>query len=170
MWPYLSIPVESDWSSPYAANICSVNWNFIKSRNCFIKQIKHVMTYKAKCKHNENNVTWSVGNVVFKSARKRFYCSLPISLFSQCDLFCLADSLQWQKERLGRTKTTTLKTNLVPQILKLIYHGVAPCDTWSQPWYIPCQTENPLLPGVTKLISIIFYGDINWTKLLVLLK
>ena len=32
------------------------------------------------------------------------------------------------------------------------------------------KTENPLLPGVTKLISMLFLGDINWAKLLVLLK
>ena len=32
------------------------------------------------------------------------------------------------------------------------------------------KTENPLLPGVTKLISMLFFGDINWAKLLVLLK
>ena len=32
------------------------------------------------------------------------------------------------------------------------------------------SSENPLLPGVTKLISILFFGDINWAKMLVLLK
>ena len=26
------------------------------------------------------------------------------------------------------------------------------------------KTENPLLPGVTKLISMLFFGDINWAK------
>ena len=38
MWPYLSIPVESDWSSLHAANICSVNWNFIKRRNSLLNK------------------------------------------------------------------------------------------------------------------------------------
>ena len=36
-------------------------------------------------------------------------------------------------------------------------------NTWA-------KTENPLLPGVTKLISMLFFGDINWAKLLVLSK
>ena len=36
--------------------------------------------------------------------------------------------------------------------------------------YKGAKTENPLLPGVTKLISMLFFGDINWAKLLVLLK
>ena len=36
--------------------------------------------------------------------------------------------------------------------------------------YSGAKTENSLLPGITKLISMLFFGDINWTKLLVLLK
>ena len=36
--------------------------------------------------------------------------------------------------------------------------------------YIWAKTENPLLQGVTKLISMLFFGDINWAKLSVLLK
>ena len=36
--------------------------------------------------------------------------------------------------------------------------------------YMRATTENPLLPGVTKLISMLFFGDINWAKLIVLLK
>ena len=32
------------------------------------------------------------------------------------------------------------------------------------------KAENPLLPGVTKLISMLFFGDTNWAKLLLVLK
>ena len=45
---------------------------------------------------------------------------------------------------------------------KLIYLVTVLIDFWA-------KTENPLLPGVTKLISILFFGDINWPKFLVLL-